>query len=172
MSKRQTYPTNKIRKNYTYSVCDIADLYGITPDTVFRWIRKEGLKRNIVSKKYYVHSSDLKRFLEKRNRKNKHPCEDHEMFCCKCKKPQTPQKNSLKFKVNPNKVIRVYGLCRVCNTKTNKIVGANKWSENHPLYPVKDDPIEVHSGEQESPHKCQTKIGENYCLNIAAETNL
>ena len=69
LSKREKYPLHIIRWNYTYSIVEMANLYTITPTTVFRWIRGEGLKRIEVSKRYFVHSSELREFLEKNNKK-------------------------------------------------------------------------------------------------------
>ncbi len=166
MAKKQTYSLKLIRRGYTYSVYEIAELYKITPDTVFRWIRNEGLKRHDCSAKYYVHGSELIKFLEKRNLRNKKPCGDGEIFCCKCKQPRKPKPETLIFKKIPNKTIRVLGRCSVCDTRINTVVSGKKWSKNHPLYPDKNASTKGHNGEQGQPHKCQTTIGEQLCLNI------
>ncbi len=110
-NKKKAYSLKPIRRDYTYAVSEIADMYKITPDTVFRWIRNEGLKRIAGSKKYFVHGSALIQFLGKRNTKNKKPCKDEEMFCCKCKIPRTPKQQTLKSKKLANKTIRVHGRC-------------------------------------------------------------
>jgi transposase-like protein len=165
MAQKQKYSLKPIRRNYTYSVDEIAEIYGITPDTVFRWIRNEGLKRNEASRKYFVHGSELTRFLEQRNTKNKKPCEEGEMLCCKCSKPRTPKSESLKFTKLPNKTVRVLGKCSVCDSRMNKIVSGQKWMESHPFYPDKNASTKPHSGESESQHKCQTQIGEQLCPN-------
>jgi hypothetical protein len=166
MSGKQRYSLKPIRRNYTYSVYEVAELYGITPDTVFRWIRIEGLKRIAHSKKYFVHSVDLTKFLEKRNGKNKRPCKDGEIYCCKCRKPQKPKPASLNSMKIPNKTIRVSGKCSICSTRINTIVSGGKWSEKHPFYPGKNASTKQHSGEHVSPRKCQTRRGEQLCLNI------
>lgn len=166
MSRKHRYSLQPIRRNYTYCVYEIAELYHITPDTVFRWIRSEGLTRIPNSRKYYVHSSDLAKFLEKRNGKNKRPCKAGEIFCCKCKTPQKPKPTSLEFEKIPNKTIRVRGVCRVCGTRMNTVVSGKKWSEKHPLFPNKNAPTKPHSGEHVSPRECQTREGEQLCLDI------
>ncbi len=164
--KKHSYSLKPIRRDYTYSVYEIAEMYGIVSDTVFRWIRNEGLKRNEASRKYFVHGSELANFLERRNGKNKKPCNEGEMFCCKCRTPKTPKPKSLKPKKLANKTVRVYGRCSVCNTKMNKVVSGKKWIEKHPLYPGKNASTKPHSGEFESQRKCQTEMGEQLCLNI------
>ena len=166
MSKKHHYSLKPIRRNYTYSVDEVAELYGIAPATVFRWIRNEGLKRIEGSRKYFVHGSELTKFLEKRNAKNKKPCKNGEMFCCKCRTPKTPEPDSLKHKKLVNKTVRAYGHCSVCNTKMNKVVSGKKWTKKHPLYPDKNASTKPHSGESDSQRKCQTEMGEQLCLNI------
>ena len=166
MSRKHRYSLKPLRRNYTYSVDEVAELYSITPDTVFRWIRNEGLKRIPQSRKYFVHSGDLTKFLMKRSAKNKRPCNEDEIFCCKCRKPQKPEPASLEFKNLPNNTIRVIGKCCVCGTRMNKPVSAKKWSKIHPFHPDRDAPTRPHSGEHGSPRECQTRKGEQLCLNI------
>ena len=166
MSKKQRYSLKPIRLDYTYSVDELAELYDLTPDTVFRWIRNEGLKRIPDSRKYYVHSSDLLNFLEKRNSKNKRPCKDGEIFCCKCRKPRKPKPASLKSKKLPNKTVQISGKCLVCETRLNTFVSGKKWSKKHSFHPDNNALTKPHSGEHESPRKCQTTKGEQLCLNI------
>lgn len=154
--RKHIYNLSRIRLDYTYSVDEIAALYGITSDTVFRWIRREGLLRIPGTKKYFVHSSDLIAFLEKKNARNKQPCADDEIYCCKCHRPRKPKPVFLKVRKMPNKTIRVSGRCEVCNTRVNTFVSGKKWSESHPFHPDRNAPIEPPSGEQGTPRKCQT----------------
>lgn len=166
MSRKHRYSLSQIRRNYTYSIDEVAELYGLTPDTVFRWIRNDGLKRIPHSRKFFVHGSDLASFLEIRNSKNKRPCNEGEIYCCKCGKPQKPIHASLKIKKNPNKTISVKGKCSVCNTGVNTFVSGKKWSKEHPFYPDKSASTKRHRGEHGSPRECQTRKGEQLCLNI------
>ncbi len=166
MRRKQTYSLKSIRRSYTYSVYEIAELYNITPDTVFRWIRNEGLKRHEGSPKYYVHGSELIKFFEARNLRNKKPCGEGEMFCCKCKQPRHPKPESLRHKKIPNKTIRVFGKCSVCGTRMNTVVSGKKWSKNHPFHPDRDASTKGHNVEQGQQRECQTPEGEETCPNI------
>lgn len=166
MSKKKKYPLNKIRRAYTYSVQQIAEMYGIDRHTVLRWIRDDGLRRIEGTKKYHVHGSQLYRFLEQRTLKRKKPCSDNELFCFKCREPSIPKIDTIKIKKIPNKTIRVSGKCEVCNTSMNKVISGKKWNEKHPFYPNKNIPTKQHSGEQESQRKCNRKTGEQICMNL------
>jgi hypothetical protein len=172
MSKAGKYNIRHIRWNYTYTVYEIALLFCITPDTVFRWIREQGLERVEGTKKYYVHSSALIAFIKKLNRKNKHPTQADTMFCCKCRCAQKPEKESLYFSKTPSLTIHVSGLCSVCNTRINKVISATKWHKKHPLYPVLNAPTNIPNVEQLSLRKCQTKPPEQLCLDLTLPTRL
>jgi excisionase family DNA binding protein len=166
LSRQKKYSLRLVRRNYTYTVDEVAGLFDITPDTVFRWIRNEHLKRLPATRKYYIHSSDLKAFLEEKNAKNKHPCAEGEIYCCKCRRPRPPRAASIKSKKYPNKAIHISGKCSVCDTRQNKFVSAKKWSKTHPFHPDINAPSKPHNGEHISPCECQTIDGEQLCLNI------
>lgn len=158
MARKNTYSLRLIRRNYTYTVYEVAELFKLTPDTVFRWIRCEGLKRIVGSKKYFVHSSDLNIFLTQKNSKHKKPCSDGEIYCCKCRGPKRPNEASLISKKMPNKTIRVTATCESCNTQLNTFVSATKWSPLHPFYLNRNASTNQHSGEHEILRKYQTRI--------------
>lgn len=165
-SKKRKYNLKRVRRNYTYAVDDIAELFAISDMTIFRWIADEGLARISDSKKYFVHGSQLVAFLERKNGKNKKPCGDGEMFCCKCRRPQRPDLLPLIIKETPNGTVRVSGRCRVCSTSLNKVVGGQKWNENHPLYPnINADPKQ-HNGAYDSQRKCKDEREDQLCLNL------
>ncbi|MBG02679.1 MAG: hypothetical protein CMM59_01215 [Rhodospirillaceae bacterium] len=156
MSRKHRYPVNSIRRDYTYTVAEVADLYGITSDTVFRWIRNEGLQRVPHSRKYFVHSSELVAFLTTRNRRNKKPSRTNAIFCCKCRRPREPELVSLSFQVLPNKTVRIRGLCSECGTRVNKVVSSKIWSATHPFHPDHNASTKEHSGGSLSPRECHT----------------
>lgn len=164
--KRRRYNLSRIRVNYTYSVEEIAELCGIATMTVFRWIADEELNRLPNSKKYFVHGSELRKFLERKNGKNKKPCAEHEIYCCKCRKPQPPKLQSLKTQNIPNGTIRVLGKCNVCSTAVNKVISGKKWDQNHPLYPNINADHKQYKGEHESQRKCKDRKDGQLCLNL------
>lgn len=165
-TKKRKYNLKRVRRNYTYSVEDIAELLSVSDMTVFRWIADEGLKRLPDSKKYFVHSTHLIAFLEQKNGKNKKPCQDDEIYCCKCRKPQRPDLQTLKVKNIPNGTIRVLGKCGGCRTSINKVVSGKEWNENHPLYPNINADQKQHNGESESQRNCKDRKDGQLCLNL------
>ncbi len=156
MARRDRYSLTLLRTDYTYAVHEVAELYGITSDTVFRWIRDDGLVRIAHSKKYFVHSSELRRFVARLNRRNKKPCGAGEAYCCKCRKACAPARGSLVAQQLPNGSVRIKGQCAECGTGLNKVVSGTTWSETHPLHPGMNASTDEHSGAHRLPRECQT----------------
>lgn len=164
--KKRTYPLKLIRSNYTYTVEQIADLYGVDVHTVRRWIREDGLKRIPKMRPYLIHSSDLKRFLHTKQKARKHPCKANEVFCLKCRLPRTPKNSTATILELPNKSVRFKARCSVCNSKINRVVKAAHWSISHPLSAYLEDAPKQHNGVNDSPLECNIDEGGQYCLNI------
>lgn len=164
--KKRTYPLRLIRNNYSYTVEQIADLFGLDVHTVRRWIREDGLKRVPKTRPYLIHSSELKKFLQKKQKARKRPCKDNEAYCLKCRAPRTPKNNSAITVDLPNKSVRMKARCSICNSKINRTIKAADWSDSHPLYAYLKDAPKQHNGTHDSPPECNLEEGEQYCLNI------
>lgn len=166
MAKKRTYPVRLVKENYTYSVEQIADLFGIDVATVRRWIKEEGLERIPKTRPFLIHSSALRSFLTKKKAKRKRPPLPDEVFCCKCRVPRTPLKASAKIKKLPNGALFFQAECAACKGKINKAMKAKEWSEKHPLATYLHDAMTQHNGRQSSHRKCQLHEGEQLCLNL------
>lgn len=162
------YNLRCIKENYTYSVEQITDLFDININTVRRWIREEGLKRLPKMRPHHVHSSDLRQFLEGKQKTRKAPCADHEIYCCKCRAPRTPKLGTGKVTTQPNGTVLFHAHCSACNTRMNRAIKGQKWTENHPLSVYLHDATKQHNGEEQSPRECAHQIGEQLCLNITS----
>ena len=166
MSKKVRYSLRRVRLDYTYTPDEIAQIYNIKPSTVFRWIREEGLKCLPYSKKYFVHSTDFIAFLKLKNAKHKKPCKEGEVYCCKCRGPQIPKKESLSHQRQPNKSIRIIAKCNACDTSMHKLVSHKNWTKKHPFYPKLLTPTTQHNGVRWSLLKGKYNKGDQLCLNI------
>lgn len=160
------YNLSRIKENYSYTVEQIADLFGINVHTVRRWIREEGLKRLPKTRPHLVHSRDLRRFLEGKQQTRKSPCGAHEIFCCKCRAPRTPKSDTGTITVQPNGTVLFHARCSTCNTKINRAIKGQNWGENHPFAAYLHDATKQHNGAEQSPRECAPQIGEQLCLNI------
>jgi hypothetical protein len=165
-AKKKTYSLCRIRENYSYTVQEIADLFGVTIATVRRWIRTDGLKRIPKVRPHLVHSSDLRCFLEQRQNANKHVCAENEVYCTGCRSPQIPEPGSGNITERPNKTIHFKSKCGVCSRRINRYIRRVDWSQNHPLAAyLKDAPANPNES-QRSPRKCALQKKGQLCLNI------
>ncbi len=110
---------NHIKQNYVYSVVDICEDFGKHKNTVMNW-KKEGLKTIDNKKPYFFHGTDLREFLKQKQDSQKSKCQDDELFCTKCQKPQKPFGNLVDIFVRTKNRLNLQGLCSVCNCKMNK----------------------------------------------------
>lgn len=164
--KKRSYNLRLIKGDYTYSLDQIADLFGIDVATVRRWIKFEGLERIPKTRPFLVHSSALKAFMDKKRKARKQACGECDAWCCKCKRPCAPKSNTGTIHNQPNGTVRFQGQCATCGTRINRVLKGVEWSEKHPLAAYLHDAAKQHNGAQSSHRECQFQKGDQLCLNI------
>ena len=157
--KSRTYSPRALKTNYSYTLEQITDLYGVDIATVRRWIRVDGLVRISGVRPYLVHSSDFKAFLERRQRDRRQPCAPYEAYCFRCRLPRTPQSRTGTVEPLPNSTTRFKGKCSTCGGKIFKTIGRSNWSQEHPLAAYLRDAPEQHNGVCSQPPECSPGRG-------------
>ena len=114
MAKRHQNP-RLAKKNRSYEVNEIADLYGAHKNTVLNWI-KQGLPTLDIKRPLMILGTDLNAFHAKRRAKNKHPCKPNEIYCMKCKIPKEPAVGMVEYKPVNEKTGNIIGICPACET--------------------------------------------------------
>lgn len=80
----------------SYSVQEVAELYGLHKNAVLRWI-KDGLPIIDQRKPYLIYGADFADYLDGRQKKRKHKCGSDEFYCCKCRAPRKAWDNRPRF---------------------------------------------------------------------------
>jgi hypothetical protein len=102
-----------VKQNRTYSVEDVAVLFGTHRNTVRHWI-KSGLKTIDARHPLLVHGGDLAHFLKERRAKTKHPCAPGQIYCLRCRLPRTPRDNAVVYRALTEDRGDLVGMCSVC----------------------------------------------------------
>lgn len=116
---------NTIKSLYSYSVTELSTLLAHQEATVYRWIINEGLETIDDKKPTMIFGKCLINFLKHRQRKNKKSLNLTQIYCCKCREPQTPEKNTIEIK-EKNKVFLLSGRCPEFGTRMSRIISTSQ----------------------------------------------
>ena len=116
---KQNYNHNKCKIHRIYTVEEVAELYGVHKRTVRNWINK-GLPIFDDVRPLLILGKDLKLFVRKQRKENKHKCKPSELYCLRCRIPRKPDLQTIKFSQQQGGIGRVFGVCSVCDSKVNK----------------------------------------------------
>lgn len=118
MAKNHNPNRAKIHRSYT--VEEVAALYDIHKNTVRAWINKHGLLTNDDLRPTLILGRNLRQFLQDRRTKDKRKCLPHEIYCLKCRKPQTPAESMADYIPMTDTTGRLLSLCPECESLINK----------------------------------------------------
>ncbi|GAB1621408.1 hypothetical protein AAOGI_14580 [Agarivorans albus] len=117
MKKRLNPNRSKIHRSYT--VEEVSELYNVHKRTVRNWI-KSGLPVVDEMRPLLILGTDLRLFIRQHRSGNKCKCKSSEVYCLRCRKPRALSLVSVNFVQEVDGVGRVFGRCRVCDSKVNK----------------------------------------------------
>ena len=127
MSKRHPNPRlAKIHRNYT--VDEVARLFGIHRNTVKEWI-KRGLPTSDDRRPMLILGRALESFLESKRAKNKQSCHAGEIYCVRCRKPQTPAGDMAEYQPLTSNLGNLVGICPSCESMMYRRVSLAKLTQ-------------------------------------------
>lgn len=120
MSKRVS--TRRIKKHRLYSYDEAGNALGVTSHTVRSW-RADGLDVMTAHTPHYILGAELIRYLEDKQAKRAVKMSLDQMYCFKCKTPQSPLWAMVDYiPINATRG-RLAGLCTVCEGDLQRFVG-------------------------------------------------
>ena len=120
MKKRHPNP-NLVKIHRSYTVEEIADLFGIHKNTVRQWI-KAGLATSDNKRPMLVLGLDLKAYLQARRVKKKHACKPGEIYCVRCRAPKFPAEDMAQYVPVTDKIGNLTAFCPDCESTINQRV--------------------------------------------------
>ena len=113
----------KIHRSYT--VEEIAKLYGVHRNTVRAWIAR-GLPTVDERRPVLVLGSHLAAFLQAKRAANKRPCGPGEIYCLRCREPRRPGGGAVRYHPLTLTLGNLVGLCACCGAGLNRRVSLAK----------------------------------------------
>ncbi len=124
MGKR--HPNHRLVKIHrSYTVEEIAELFGIHKNTVRRWV-KDGLATIDDKRPMLVLGHVLVAFLQARRAKNRQPCKPGELYCVRCRSPKSPAGDMAEYSPITEKVGNLIAICPDCDAIMNRRVSLTK----------------------------------------------
>ena len=123
MAKR--FPTHRLRKDYPYSVEELADALDASVSTVRAWLR-QGLERTDQHRPYLILGWQAREFLDGRAINTKRSLKIGEFFCLSCREPTTPAGGMADYEPRSSKNGNLQALCSACGTICNRAVNRDQ----------------------------------------------
>lgn len=116
----------KMHRNYT--VDEVAGLFDVHKNTVREWV-KRGLPTTDNRRPMLVLGRDLISFLQTRRAANKRPCQAGEIYCLRCRAPQSPAGNMVDYQPVTTVAGNLVGICPTCDTMMYRRVNLGRLRE-------------------------------------------
>lgn len=125
MGRRAPNP-QRAKIHNSYSVEEVARLFGIHRNTVRAWI-KQGLPVCDDRRPVLVLGSHLRSFLQQRRVRNKRPCGPGQLYCVRCRQPRVPAGLMADYRPYSSTGGMLTGICPVCESMIHRRITLAKW---------------------------------------------
>jgi hypothetical protein len=123
------HPNHRLVKQHrSYTVEEIARLFGNHRNTARRWI-KAGLPTVDEKRPMLIRGTDLFEFLQSRRVKNKRRCKAGELYCFRCRTPRRPGGGMVEYRAITDVVGNLTAICPECGCLLHRIIAAAQFEQ-------------------------------------------
>lgn len=122
---RRNHSTKSISANLSYTFAEVADKMGVQIKAVYGW-KKKGLPTIEGSSPERMHGSDIIEFHKNLRVSKQQKCNDDQMYCCSCQKPQKVLGDEINIEYRTANKINFKGKCAVCGCGMNRTISPKK----------------------------------------------
>lgn len=112
----RNYNHRLVKIHRSYTVDEMATLFGTHRNTVRDWLRK-GLTTVDRRRPLLVRGRVLADFLKSRRAANKRPCRPGEIYCVRCREPRPPADHHAVYQALTPTGGNLIGICPTCGTR-------------------------------------------------------
>jgi hypothetical protein len=141
LSKRRTYNTRRIKRDFAYFISEVADLFGLHRNAVRQWL-KSGLPAIDDHRPTLIHGGDLIDFLDARQTARKQKCGPDQFYCCRCRCPRHALHNRVEIEICNQQKLNLSAVCNECGAGMNRAGSVKKIEEYRNAFIVQT-PIEA-----------------------------
>ena len=123
--KRRNPNHRLVKIHRSYTVEEIATLFGVHKNTVRHWV-KGGLATVDNKRPMLILGSALVEFLKARRTKNKQKCKPGELYCVRCRMPKRPAGDMADYVPITDKIGNLVAICPDCDAIINRHVSLAK----------------------------------------------
>ena len=129
MKRRNRRPDRRrIKSLRSYTFEEAARDLGVHRNTVRHWV-KAGLPVINDKRPHLIIGGDLAEFLTRRREARRRPCQQGQMYCLKCRKPQDPAGRMADFVASSPTAGALVGICPTCSRLMYRRVSVARLSE-------------------------------------------
>lgn len=103
-----------VKMHRSYTVEEVARLFGLHRNTVRQWIKRDGLPVCDDRRPLLILGTALVAFLTAKRTSNKRPCQPGELYCLRCRTPQRPALGMADYQPLTATSGNLVGLCSCC----------------------------------------------------------
>lgn len=126
--RRRRASARRVKKHYNYTVEEAAELVGVHPHTMRRWIASGALPALTEKRPHLILGPDLEAFLTAPNAK-KTRLKPGELYCVKCHAPKRPALGMADYAPFNDCTGNLKGLCPACETLMHRRVSLARLPE-------------------------------------------